>query len=221
MSSLDLTSRQLRHAACCVRAANTVIVPDPGLPPVIQGIESELDAAMVKHRSALQPTSGHYAVVQVTRSFDTRTRGGLFIDKIGVILIESHEAKAYGIKTRLVDHMTGTAAIHVVGSTMRAAWKECEGLLLQGTGECKTCGIIIEAKDGHFRCEICELRLSLGTTVTVECCICCEQRYNMYSLRCGHQLCYQCAKLMQEIENRVYAIFERRDVKVIVRIPQP
>ncbi len=188
-----MTSREQRAAARGLRTASAVVAPRSNLPILIQEIQSRLDSAVDIPR----PPQYAETTARMTHALRACTRGGLFIDKIRFSLISHRNTKRYRIETELVDTSVGQPAICVEESTMLAAWTNFQRLLKE-TGECKTCGMITYAEDGKLRCQECELRSSLSESLSVECCVCLEERCNMYALRCGHQLCYGCAKLMLE-----------------------
>ena len=184
----SLTSRGQRYAARVLRAASVVVAPDSNPTTLVQELQSLLDTVL---DLAVPPRYTREKVTaRMTHPFNTRTRGGLSIDKIRFTLTGQRNTKRYRIDVRLVDGPVRRAAISEEHSTMLAAWNDFQRFL--EAGECNTCGIILYAEDGGFRCQECDIRSS--ESIAVECCICLEERWNMYNLCCAHQICYGCAK---------------------------
>ena len=191
----SLTSREQQSDAGVLRAASVVVAPACDPTTFIQGIQSQLDTAV---DLAVHPQfAGKPLTAQMTHPLNTSTRGGLFIDKIRFAVTSHRSIRRYRIETKLVDSSIGLAVISVEQWTMLAAWNDFQHLL-EEAGECNTCGIILYAEDGRFRCQECEMRSLLRQALAVECCVCVEERCNMYNLCCGHQLCYGCAKSVRE-----------------------
>ena len=193
----SLTSREQRYAARVLRAASVAVAPDSNRTTLVQELQSLLDTVL---DLAVPPQHGRRKVsARMIHPCNIRTRGGLFIDKIRFTLTRHRNTRRYRIEAMLVDGPVRRAAICVEHSTMLAARSQFRRLL-EEIGECNTCGLILYAEDGGFRCQECEMRSSLRQPLAVECCVCMEERWNMYNLCCGHQLCYGCAKLLSKKE---------------------
>jgi hypothetical protein len=163
----------------------------PILPPIVREISRELDAQQ-GIRCCDSPDC-KIRKSHVFRDADATTKGGLLITEMCVCKRMDGSNVTYAIMSSEIDQLDGVPAVSAHGSTIAEAW----AAWLHGMatiGECGNCGIILKCEDSKFSCEPCALRAAMGPAAMEECCVCLEDRSNIYHLRCGHRMCYRCAR---------------------------